>query len=331
MTLYQLHRFAIAPMMERTDRHCRVFHRVLTRKAFLYSEMLAADAVLQGNRAHLLAYHPSEHPLGAQLGGCDPAAVAAAARIIGDFGYDEVNLNCGCPSDRVQTGRFGACLMQDPDRVAEIVAAMKASISIPVTVKCRIGVDEQDPEEALFTFVSRTAAAGVDGIIVHARKAWLHGLSPKENRDVPPLDYPLVYRLKRSFPQLPISINGGITTIAAARQHLSHVDGVMIGRAAYKNPALLIAVDSELFAQPPPVSDEFMAVEAILPYVEARLAEGIPLRMMTRHLLGLFAGQPGARAYRHHLATYACVEHAGVGVLQQAVSRIRSDCLDSAA
>jgi tRNA-dihydrouridine synthase A len=322
-------KFAVAPMMDCTDRHCRAFHRVLSRKAFLYSEMLIADAVLHGNRNHLLAYDASEHPVGAQLGGSDPAALAAAAQIIADFGYDEVNLNCGCPSGRVQTGGFGACLMLDPDRVAAIVAAIKASVAIPVTIKCRIGVDDQDPEEALFTLVGRAAAAGVDGIIVHARKAWLHGLSPKENRDVPPLDYPVVYRLKASFPRLPIGINGGITTIAAARHHLKYVDGVMIGRAAYKTPALLIAVDSELFGQSPPVSDPFMAVEAILPYVAARLAEGIPLRMMIRPLLGLFAGRPGARAYRRHLVSYACAEDAGIGVLQHAVSRIR--CLESAA
>jgi tRNA-dihydrouridine synthase A len=331
MTLYQLHRLAIAPMMDWTDRHCRMFHRILSRKAFLYSEMLIAAAVLHGNRTHLLAYHPSEHPIGAQLGGSDPAALAAAARIIADFGYDEVNLNCGCPSGRVQTGGFGACLMRDPDRVGEIVTAIKASVAIPVTIKCRIGIDNQDPEEALFTLARRTAAAGVDGIIVHARKAWLDGLSPKENRHAPPLDYPLVYRLKASFPQLPISVNGGITTIAAARQHLDHVDGVMIGRAAYKTPAMLIAVDSDLFDQPPPVSDPLMAVEMMLPYVAARLAEGIPLRMMTRHLLGLFAGWPGARAYRRHLATYALAEDAGIGVLRQAVSRIRWERLDSAA
>jgi tRNA-dihydrouridine synthase A len=322
MQLNQLHRFAVAPMMDWTDRHCRFFHRTLTRRARLYSEMLTAGAVVHGDRKRLLAYDPNEHPVAAQLGGSNPVMLARAARILADLGYDEVNLNCGCPSDRVRDGAFGACLMRQPERVAEIVAVMKAAISIPVTVKCRIGVDDQDPEEALFALAQKLASVKVDGLIVHARKAWLRGLSPKENRDVPPLDYGLVYSLKRSYPSLPISLNGGIKTLAAARIHLEHVDGVMLGRAAYQDPALLIAVDPELFGQSRPVSDVTGAVEAMLPYIAARLSEGIPLHSMTRHLLGLFSGQPGARAYRRHLATYAPTKAADLGVLSAAMSLI---------
>jgi tRNA-dihydrouridine synthase A len=323
--------FAVAPMMEWTDRHCRFFHRTLTRHTRLYSEMITADAVLHGDRQRLLGYDPSEHPLAGQLGGSNRQSLAEAARILADLGYDEINLNCGCPSDRVREGAFGACLMREPDRVADIVLAMKAAVPVPVTVKCRIGVDDQDPEDSLFTFAHKLATAQVDALIVHARKAWLNGLSPKENRDVPPLDYLLVYRLKRSLPNLPISLNGGIKNVAEAQRHLDHLDGVMLGRTAYKNPALLLAVDPEIFGQPAPVASCAAAIEAILPYIGERLKEGIPLHNMTRHLLGFFSGMPGARAYRRHLATFGAKRSAGLSVLLEAVSMLYAPCYDRVA
>jgi tRNA-dihydrouridine synthase A len=257
-----------------------------------------------------------------QLGGSDPRELAEAARICEGFGYDEINLNVGCPSDRVQDGRFGACLMREPALVGECVAAMKAAVSAPVTVKCRIGVDDQDPEEALDALSLAVRAAGVDALTVHARKAWLQGLSPKENRDVPPLDYPRVYRLKAARPGLPISINGGIRTIAEAKEHLAHVDGVMLGRVAYQEPEILLRVDPELFGEAPPVANAAEAIEAFEPYVAARLAEGVRLHAMTRHILGLFAGRPGARAYRRHLATEAVKPGAGLEALRAAVAHV---------
>ena len=315
-------RFSVAPMMDWTDRHCRVFHRLLTRRARLYTEMVTADAVVFGPRERLLGFDPFEHPLALQLGGADPQRLAQAARIGADFGYDEINLNCGCPSDRVQSGRFGACLMREPALVGECVGAMASAVAIPVTVKCRIGVDAQEPREALFALAASVEAAGAAAIIVHARKAWLEGLSPKDNRDIPPLDYPLVHELKRAHPDLPLAINGGVVDLAAAQQHLRHVDGVMMGRAAYQSPEILLDVDPLLFGAPAPVADGFAAIEAYIPYVERALAAGARLHDLTRHLLGLFAGRPGARAWRQTLATRAPAHGAGVEVLREAVARV---------
>ncbi len=316
------YRFAIAPMMEWTDRHCRFFHRILTRRARLYTEMLTPAAVLRGDRARLLGFDAAEHPLAVQLGGSEPADLARAAAICADFGYDEINLNVGCPSERVQSGTFGACLMREPALVAECVAAMKVRVKIPVTVKCRLGVDEQE-EDALFAFAERVVAAGADALFVHARKAWLKGLSPKENRTVPPLDYALVHALKRAYPATPIVLNGGLAAIAQMQAELAFVDGVMVGRAAYHNPALLMEVDPTLFGMPPPVESRCAAIEAFLPYVEARLREGAPLSATTRHIIGLFNGQPGARAFRRHLATEAVKPGAGVAVLREAVGLVQ--------
>ncbi len=316
-------RFSVAPMMDWTDRHCRFFHRLLSRRTRLYTEMVTTGAVIHGPRERLLGFSPEEHPVAVQLGGSDPGDLAAAARISADLGYDEINLNVGCPSDRVQEGRFGACLMREPALVGECVAAMKAAVPIPVTVKCRIGVDEQDPEEALDRVADAVVNAGADALIVHARKAWLQGLSPKENRDVPPLDYGRVYRLKAAQPALPIAINGGISTLDEADGHLAHVDGVMLGRAAYQNPGLLLDVDRRLFGEEPRVADPFQALDAFEPYIAARLAEGVRLHQITRHILGLFAGRPGARLFRRHLAEEASRPGAGLDVLRAAVGHVR--------
>jgi tRNA-dihydrouridine synthase A len=307
-------------MMDWTDRHCRAFHRTLTRRARLYSEMVTADAVIHGPRERLLGFGEAEHPVALQLGGAEPEKLGQAARIGADFGYDEINLNCGCPSDRVQSGRFGACLMREPELVAQCVAAMRAAVNVPVTVKCRIGVDEQEPREALFALVERVAAAGAAGVIVHARKAWLEGLSPKDNRTIPPLDYPLVYELKRAYPRLPVALNGGIGDLDAAEAPLAQLDGVMVGRAAYQNPEMLLEVDSRLFGQAAPQADAFAAVEAYEPYIAAQLAKGARLHDMTRHMLGMFAGRPGARLYRRRLATEAVQRDAGLDVLRRAVA-----------
>jgi tRNA-dihydrouridine synthase A len=313
-------RFSVAPMMDWTDRHCRAFHRILTRQARLYTEMVTTGAVIHGDRERLLGFSGEEHPVAVQLGGSEPAALAQAARAAAEFGYDEVNLNVGCPSDRVQDGRFGACLMREPQLVGDCVAAMKAAVRVPVTVKCRIGVDEQDPEAALDALADATIAAGADALIVHARKAWLKGLSPKENRDVPPLDYDRVRRLKARLPDVPVALNGGLTSLAACSHELAQVDGVMLGRAAYQDPEILLGVDPGLFGEASPVADGFEAVECYEPYVARRLAEGVPLHAMTRHMLGLFAGRPGARSYRRHLATEAPRRGAGLGVLREAVA-----------
>jgi tRNA-dihydrouridine synthase A len=316
-------RFSVAPMMDWTDRHCRTFHRYLTRRALLYTEMVTAGAVIHGDRARIIGFGAQEQPVAAQLGGSEPAKLAEAARICEAEGYIEVNLNCGCPSDRVQGGHFGACLMREPALVAESVAAMKAAVSVPVTVKCRIGVDEQDPEQALFAFAEAVIAAGADALIVHARKAWLQGLSPKENREVPPLDHALVYRLKRAFPHVPMAINGGIATLSEAKAHLDAMDGVMLGRAAYQNPELLLGVDPGLFGEEAPVANAFAALDAFRPYVAGQLARGVRLHSMTKHLLGLFPGQPGARLFRRHLSTEALKSGAGVEVLDAAVAIVR--------
>ena len=297
------YRFSIAPMMEWTDRHCRFFHRLLTRRTLLYTEMITTGAVLHGDRARLLAFDPAEHPVALQLGGSDPRQLAQCARIAADLGYDEVNLNVGCPSDRVQEGRFGACLMAEPALVGDCVAAMTGSVKIPVTVKCRIGIDEQDPEEALETLTHAVEQAGVAALIVHARKAWLAGLSPRENRDVPPLDYARVYRLKAAHRGLAVVINGGVLDLDQVRTHLAHLDGVMMGRAAYQEPWRLLQVDPLLFGEPARFASPREAAEALIPYLERELARGTRLHAVTRHVLGLFRGVPGARAFRRHLAT----------------------------
>ena len=315
-------KFSIAPMMEWTDRHCRFFHRLLTRHALLYTEMITTGAVLRGDRARLLGFDPAEHPVAVQLGGSDPGALAESARICVDVGYDEINLNVGCPSDRVKVGRFGACLMAEPALVGDCVAAMKAAVRIPVTVKCRIGIDEQDPEESLDTLTRTVVAAGADALIVHARKAWLDGLSPRENRDIPPLDYDRVYRLKCANPNLDISLNGGIATVEQAATHLAHLDGVMMGRAAYQEPWCLLAVDPLIYGAPAPFTSAKDAIEAFLPYVERELARGTRLHSITRHILGLFHGVPGARAFRRHIATEAVKPGAGIAVLRDAVGLV---------
>jgi tRNA-dihydrouridine synthase A len=309
-------------MMEWTDRHCRYFHRLLTRRALLYTEMITTGAVLHGERARLLRHDAAEHPLAVQLGGSDPHALAACARICADAGFDEINLNVGCPSDRVQDGRFGACLMAEPALVGDCVAAMKAAVAIPVTVKCRIGIDDQDPEEALDALAAAAVAAGVDALIVHARKAWLQGLSPRENRDVPPLDHARVFRLKQRHPALAVVLNGGIDTLEQAAAHLGRVDGVMMGRAAYREPWRLLAVDPMLYDVAPPLASAREAAAAMIPYIERELANGVRLNAVVRHMLGLFTGVPGARAFRRHLANAAVRPGAGTEVLRDALALV---------
>jgi tRNA-dihydrouridine synthase A len=314
--------FSVAPMMDWTDRHCRVFHRLMTRRARLYTEMLTTGAILHGDRQRLLGFDASEHPVALQLGGSDPLDLAAAAKIGEDFGYDEINLNVGCPSDRVKDGRFGACLMAEPLLVAEGVAAMKRAVRIPVTVKCRIGIDDQDPEVALDMLARNVVAADADALVVHARKAWLNGLSPKENRDIPPLDYDRVYRLKAALPNVPIIINGGIGTLDEAKAHLAHVDGVMLGRAAYRDPWRLLAVDSQLFGEVAPYAAMKDVFAAMMPYIERELAHGARLHSITRHFVGAFHGVPGARAFRRHLAENGVKPGAGVNVLRDAIALV---------
>ncbi|GAA0196427.1 tRNA dihydrouridine(20/20a) synthase DusA [Actinomadura yumaensis] len=318
----------MAPMMDWTDRHCRAFHRALSARALLYTEMVTAPAVLHGDRDHLLGFDAVEHPVALQLGGSDPEELAQAARIGEAYGYDEINLNVGCPSDRVQSGRFGACLMREPALVADCMAAIREAVSVPATVKCRIGVDDQDPQVSLFATVDACAAVGIEVFIVHARKAWLQGLSPKENRDVPPLDYGLVRRLKRERPQLNISINGGIADLDQAETLLDdtdgvRLDGVMLGRAAYHEPALLGQADRRLFGAETVDVDAFAALDRYRPYMAARLAEGVRLATMTRHMLGLMHGRPGARAFRRILTVEAIRPGAGLEVLDRAAEAVR--------
>ena len=316
-------------MMEWTDRHCRFLHRRLTRHALLYTEMVTAEAIIRGDRARLLKFDPAEHPVALQLGGSEPQRLAEAARIGADMGYDEINLNVGCPSDRVQSGRFGACLMREPVLVADCVAAMRANVSIPVTIKCRIGVDDQDPETALPALIEACTAVGVTTFAVHARKAWLEGLSPKENREVPPLDYDIVYRLKRDRPALTILVNGGIASLDETEKHLGHVDGVMMGRAAYHTPALLADVDARFFGGEVRNVDD--AVEAYIAYIGEQLARGVPLNAMTRHMLGLFNGRPGARLFRRHLSENATKPGANTETLRAALSFLSPDARRAAA
>jgi tRNA-dihydrouridine synthase A len=315
-------------MMDWTDRHCRFFHRVLTRRTLLYTEMLTAQAILHGDRARLLGFDPAEHPVALQLGGSDPAMLADAAAMGSAFGYDEINLNVGCPSDRVQEGRFGACLMREPRLVARAFAAMQAAVSIPVTVKCRIGVDDQDSEADLDRFVDTVAAAGCTTFVVHARKAWLEGLSPKENREIPPLDYDRVARLKARNPGLEIVLNGGIQSLEQARRHLEVFDGVMLGRAAYQTPYILADVDRSIFGDDRVAPSRVDALRALLPYAAGHIARGGRLNNITRHILGLCHGRPRARAFRRHLSENAVRDRAGVEVLEQAIE-IAEDAIAS--
>jgi tRNA-dihydrouridine synthase A len=320
--LYHAPVFSVAPMMDWTDRHCRYFHRALSKRALLYTEMVVADAAIHGDRQRMLGFDASEHPVALQLGGSDPDKLALAARIGADFGYDEINLNVGCPSDRVQSGTFGACLMRTPDLVAACVAAMKAEVSIPVTVKCRIGVDDQDPEIALDELADKVIAAGADALWVHARKAWLQGLSPKENRDIPPLDYARVRRLKQRFANQFIGINGGVQTLDEVCDHLDHLDGVMLGRAAYQNPGVLADVDAKVFGVEAPAVEWAQIVDQMADYCARHIAAGGRLSHVTRHMVGLFHGMPGARRWRQILSTEATRADAGPEVLARAFAEV---------
>ena len=314
-------RVCIAPMMDWTDRHCRYFHRLLSPRARLYTEMVTSAALVRGRQLRLLEHSQQEHPLALQLGGSDPHELAQAARFGAEAGYDEINLNVGCPSDRVQSGRFGACLMYEPVLVADCVKAMRDAVGVPVTVKCRIGVDEQDDYAGLQHFTELMLEAGVEVLVVHARKAWLKGLSPKENREIPPLDYERVYRLKREFPQLIVVINGGITTVAEVQAHLAQLDGVMLGRAAYHDPYLLAQVEAALHGEPLPLRDDVL--RHMRPYIEAELARGTALKHISRHLLGLYQGEPGARTFRRVISEGAHLPDAGWELLEQALARHR--------
>lgn len=318
------YRFSVAPMMDWTDRHCRSFHRVLSKRALLWTEMVTADAVIHGDRERLIGFSDDEHPVVLQLGGNEPDKMAEAARVAEQFGYDEVNINCGCPSDRVQSGAFGACLMREPETVAACVAAMRRAVSIPVTVKCRIAIDEDPPRETLFGFVDQVADAGCDVFTVHARKAWLKGLSPKENREIPPLDYGLVAELKNRRPDLTIVLNGGIKSVAACQSHLGEFDGVMLGRAAYQTPAVLGEVDRLLFGDGVDAVSGMEAVARYRPYIAARLEENVRLSSMTRHMLGLFNGLPGARLWRRVLSEKGPKSGAGLDVLDEALDAVAS-------
>lgn len=320
------HKFSVAPMMDWTDRHCRYLHRLLTKRALLYTEMVVADAAIHGNRDRLLGFDDTEHPVALQLGGSDPEKLAEAARIGEGFGYDEINLNVGCPSDRVQSGTFGACLMKTPDLVAECVAAMKGAVSVPVTVKCRIGVDDQDPEEALDTLADKVFAAGADALWVHARKAWLQGLSPKENRDIPPLDYGRVQRLKQRLPLRFIGINGGLATIEAAWTEVEKgLDGAMLGRAAYQNPGLLAEVDARFYDEPAMAVDWAGVMEEMAAYSARHIEAGGRVAHITRHMTGLFHGLPGARRWRQILSTDATRPGAGPEIILRAFETVRFD------
>lgn len=324
------YRFAVAPMMEWTDRHCRYFHRQLTQYALLYTEMLTAPAIIHGKREWLLGFNAAEHPVALQIGGSDPQELAEAARIGEQFGYDEINLNVGCPSDRVKAGRFGACLMAEPELVADCVAAMHKAVQVPVTVKCRIGIDDQDSEADFTRFIETVADAGCETFVVHARKAWLKGLSPKQNRDVPPLDYPRVYRLKDAHPGLTVIINGGITTLDEAERHLRHVDGVMLGRAAYQSPWLLAEVDRRFFDPGCSRKELDEAVLSMVPYIADHLAKGHRLHSITRHMVGLFQGVRGARAWRRKLSEAGARPDAGLELVHEALNCVANDLAGAA-
>ncbi|MFW5453577.1 tRNA dihydrouridine(20/20a) synthase DusA [Thioalkalivibrio sulfidiphilus] len=315
-------RVSVAPMMDWTDRHCRYFLRLISRHTLLYTEMVTTGALLHGDRERFLAFHPDEHPLALQLGGSEPGELAACARMAEDHGYDEVNLNVGCPSDRVQSGRFGACLMAEPQLVADCVEAMRSACGLPVTVKTRIGIDDRDSYPELTAFIDAVQRSGCRTFIIHARKAWLQGLSPRENREVPPLRHDWVYRLKQDFPALEIILNGGVKDLDTVSDALRQVDGVMLGREAYHNPYVLAQVDARFYGDAHPVPSRHQVVERFLPYVEARLAQGVPLQAMTRHILGLFQGVPGARAWRRTISENAHRAGAGVEVIQAAAQRV---------
>lgn len=316
--------FSVAPMLDWTDRHCRFFHRLLTERALLYTEMVTTGALLHGDRRRFLEFDPAEHPLALQLGGADPAALAACAKMAEEQGYDEVNLNVGCPSDRVQNGRFGACLMAEPERVADCVAAMRSTVSIPVTVKSRIGIDHQDSYEDLTHFIGTAAAAGCRTFIIHARKAWLSGLSPKQNREIPPLRYDVVFQLKREFPALEIILNGGVTSLAQAEALLPQVDGVMVGREAYQNPFMLAGVDSLFFGGDRQSFTREQAVERLIPYIQRQLRAGVRLNSIARHILGLFHDRPYGKAWRRYLSDRAARAGADENVIYEALKLVRA-------
>ncbi|MCE7642865.1 tRNA dihydrouridine(20/20a) synthase DusA [Vibrio fluvialis] len=321
-------RLSVAPMLDWTDRHCRYFHRLLSSQTLLYTEMVTTGAIIHG-KGDFLAYNEEEHPVALQLGGSNPADLARCAKLAQERGYDEINLNVGCPSDRVQNGRFGACLMAEPDLVAQCVAAMKEVVDIPVTVKTRIGIDDQDSYEFLTNFVTLVSEkGGCEQFTIHARKAWLSGLSPKENREIPPLDHPRAYQLKQDFPHLTIAVNGGVKTLAEAKEHLQHLDGVMIGREAYQSPYLLAEVDQQIFGLDTPVKKRSQVVQEMYPYIEQQLAQGSYLGHITRHMLGLFQNMPGARQWRRHISENAHKAGAGIEVVEQALAKIPYQELD---
>jgi tRNA-dihydrouridine synthase A len=322
LTIKQAHRLSVAPMLDWTNRDFRYFLRLISKHCLLYTEMVTTGALIHGDRDRFLAHDSRESLLALQLGGSDPKALAQCARLGQDAGYSEINLNVGCPSDRVQSGRFGACLMAEPQLVAECVAAMKSEVNIPITVKTRLGIDELDSYEFLCELINSLIEAKCDAVVLHARKAWLQGLSPKENRDVPPLDYQRVYQIKQDFPDLHIDINGGIHTLNEAQQHLNHVDGVMMGRAIYHDPYLLAEADSLLFRDEYVIPSRYQIMEQMLPYIEKRMSEGRPLKSITRHLLGLFQGQVGAKVWRRHLSENAHLKGAGLEVIEEALALV---------
>jgi len=317
-------KFSVAPMMDWTDRHCRYFHRLLSPHTLLYTEMVTTGALIYGDKDRFLKFNQEEHPVALQLGGSDAKALSQCALIAQQYNYDEVNLNCGCPSDRVQSGAFGACLMNNPQLVADCVSAMMDACDIPVTVKCRIGIDDQDEHEDLQRFTEAMIKVGCSSLTVHARKAWLKGLSPKENRDIPPLNYERVYQLKADFPELEIVINGGITDLDSVNNHLAKVDGVMMGRAAYHNPWLLNEVEHLIFKKPPPFSNPLEALDALLPYIDEQLSQGVRLSAMTKHILGLFQGRPGTKQFKRYISEHAFKKEAGMEVLEMATEHWRS-------
>jgi len=321
-TLKQSHRISVAPMLDWTNRDFRYFLRLISKHSLLYTEMVTTGALIHGQRERFLGHDVSEYPLALQLGGSDPEALAKCAKLGEDAGYSEINLNVGCPSDRVQSGSFGACLMAEPERVAEGITAMRSEVNIPITVKTRLGIDELDSYEFLTAFISQAADAGCDIFILHARKAWLQGLSPKENRDVPPLDYSRVYQIKKDFPHLHIDINGGIDSLEQAQEHLKHVDGVMMGRAIYHNPYLLSDADKLLFDDQHEILSRHDVIRTMLPYIEQRMSEGRPVKSITRHLLGLFQGQTGAKAWRRYLSENAHLKGAGLEVIEDALALV---------
>lgn len=322
---FQSSRLSVAPMLDWTDRHCRYFHRLLSSQTLLYTEMVTTGAIIHG-KGDFLAYNEEEHPVALQLGGSNPADLATCAKLAAERGYDEINLNVGCPSDRVQNGRFGACLMAEPELVAECVAAMKEVVDVPVTVKTRIGIDDQDSYEFLTRFVSLVSEkAGCEQFTIHARKAWLSGLSPKENREIPPLDYPRAYQIKKDFPHLQIAVNGGVKTLEESLEHLKHLDGVMIGREAYQNPYILAQVDQLIFGLDTPVKKRKKVVEEMYPYIEQQLANGSYLGHISRHMIGLFQAMPGARQWRRYISENAHKKGAGIEVLETALAKIPAE------